>query len=55
MPHWCATAAEQPDPARAPELLGIDWDAQWGDRRQELVFIGIYMDEAAMRGALDAA
>jgi G3E family GTPase len=50
-----APAAEQPDPARAPELLGIDWDAQWGDRRQELVFIGIDMDEAAMRGALDAA
>lgn len=27
------------------------WDENWGDRMQELVFIGIRMDEARFRGA----
>jgi G3E family GTPase len=30
------------------------WDPLWGDRRQELVFIGIDMDEARLRADLDA-
>jgi G3E family GTPase len=29
------------------------WDAEFGDRRQELVFIGVGMDEAWMRAELD--
>jgi G3E family GTPase len=51
---WWAAAPEQerPDPARAQELLGIDWHSEFGDRRQELVFIGIGMDEADLRGRL---
>ncbi|MBJ6123699.1 GTP-binding protein [Sphingomonas mollis] len=36
------------------QFVGRHWDPVWGDRRQELVFIGIDMDEAALRRDLDA-
>ena len=36
------------------EMIQGYWDKDVGDRRQELVFIGIGMDEATMRYALDA-
>ena len=29
------------------------WDARYGDRRNELVFIGQHMDEHAIRSALE--
>ena len=32
-----------------------DWEEPWADRRQELVFIGVEMDEPGLRLALDAA
>lgn len=35
-------------------LMRQHWDQGWGDRRQELVFIGIGMNEAALRRRLDA-
>jgi hypothetical protein len=32
-----------------------DWKEPWGDRRQELVFIGAALDEEVLRARLDAA
>ncbi len=35
-------------------MLATHWDKVWGDRRNELVFIGVGMDQAAIRRDLDA-
>ncbi|MFD1702507.1 zinc metallochaperone GTPase ZigA [Methylopila henanensis] len=35
--------------------LGARWAEGWGDRRQELVFIGVGLDEVPLRAALEAA
>ncbi len=54
---WWASVPRDRWPTH-PDALGevaAVWQEPWGDRRQEIVFIGHGMDQAAMTAALDAA
>ena len=53
--QWWAATPKEEWPEDAEDLSQIEADSQgeYGDRRQELVFIGIEMDEAALRKGLD--
>lgn len=55
MGHWWRAIPKQhwPDHPEWKRLMERHWSPVWGDRRQELVFIGTGMDEAAIRKALD--
>jgi G3E family GTPase len=58
MGYWWAAVPKKNWPEDEDLLARINtgWHRQWGDRRQELVFIGTgEMDEAAIRAALDAS
>lgn len=53
---WASMPAEdRPDDPDFLAELQSNWDPQYGDRRQELVIIGVGMDEAALRAGFDAA
>jgi G3E family GTPase len=55
--RWYAALAkaEWPDDEEARRQIEADWQEPWGDRRQELVFIGVGLDELKLRAGLDAA
>jgi len=51
---WAAVPRSRwPDHPEWQAILNRHWHSVWGDRRQELVFIGTDLDEAAIRAALD--
>ncbi|KQU88755.1 hypothetical protein ASC78_23950 [Variovorax sp. Root318D1] len=52
---WAAVPREHwPSDEEALEAIRKNWDPATGDARQELVLIGIRMDEAGLRARLDA-
>lgn len=52
---WAAVPRSRwPDHPEWKAILNRHWHSVWGDRRQELVFIGAGMDRAAITAALDA-
>ena len=52
---WAAVPPEHwPQEPEAVEMIRSHWDEGVGDARQELVLIGIDVDEGAMRATLDA-
>jgi G3E family GTPase len=54
---WWASVPRERWPTHPDSLAEVagKWAEPWGDRRQEIVFIGHGMDEAALRAALDNA
>ncbi len=54
---WASVPAERREALDAASRKRVEasWHEVWGDRRQEVVFIGIGMDEPAIRRAFDAA
>ena len=53
--RWWAAVPRDQWPERVGDHLQGIWQAPWGDRRQEIVFIGRGMDRAAVTAALDGA
>jgi G3E family GTPase len=54
---WWASVPKEHWPTHPDALSEVasKWQEPWGDRRQEIVFIGHGVDEAALRARLDAA
>ncbi|PJF08652.1 GTP-binding protein [Pseudorhodobacter sp. MZDSW-24AT] len=54
---WWASVPRERWPTHPDALAEVarHWQEPWGDRRQEIVFIGAAMDQAALTAALDAA
>ncbi len=56
MGRWWAAVPKNrwPEDGTFEEFVMKHWDQTWGDRRQEMVFIGIDMDQEKISKALDA-
>ncbi|MEO0823516.1 MAG: GTP-binding protein, partial [Pseudomonadota bacterium] len=53
---WAAVPQERwPDNEHARAYARENWEEPWGDRRQEIVFIGAGIDWAKLKARLDAA
>ncbi|WP_371135170.1 GTP-binding protein [Tabrizicola sp.] len=54
---WWASVPQERWPTHPDALKEVasKWQEPWGDRRQEIVFIGTDMDESTLRARLDAA
>jgi len=53
---WWATVPKErwPDHETARAYLAAHWQEPWGDRRQEIVFIGAGIDWPSLKARLDA-
>jgi G3E family GTPase len=54
-PWWAALPKEQWPSEELPANIQADFDGEFGDRRQEIVIIGVTMDQKAIEAALDSA
>jgi G3E family GTPase len=52
---WYATLAEGEWPEDEVARIRADWVEPWGDRRQELVIIGVELDRRTIEGRLEGA
>ena len=54
MGRWWAAVPRSTWPAAHVGSIEADYEGEWGDRRQELVFIGSHLPRARIVAALDA-
>ncbi len=54
--HWLAAGPQDEEhDEETREYIGKVWEPEYGDRRQEIVFIGMQMDRSALQARLEAA
>ena len=54
-PWWASLPKEEWPSSELPANIQADFDGKYGDRRQEIVIIGVTMDQSAIVKALDTA